>query len=562
MALRPTEIDELELSAYLDDELSSSERALIEAALRESAELRARLDDLRTVAQGLRGLPREILPREVADKIRASLGRGAITGVGRAAPHLRTISRIVQYSGFAACLLIAAMGGWWAGRWSTPVAAVGSSQLAREVKTETTSPEPDARREVADPPNIAIALPPAVSDSAADAGGPPGGASNAANSGTPAIAFEAEVSPDRRTGTRVGAALRAEPDESSALPTLEIVVAPSNRRSQIEALSVANSVLATAEFAPDQPAQPAANTMALIVPGATGEATSEIETNSRTASALLSQLEAALPNRVRFAIAGDASARDTIHDLAMRLRDDATSRDRMRAFAEGSPLNADSDGLGAEAFASRYFARQKERTTPDRSEPAGISQAGGTGGRDHEVRVEPQRPASPPAAPMGAASSRTSAPPTGPIRRHRDGSIDWSEPRIRRLADRAKIEESEAKRILEDLLAESPETDAPAQPAAVPTSASSDEPRDKGGMGRTAAAPAETEGGEPSGAPHAAAATSPANAVLQDAALHRLTKQAAGAAPAPTSMPASPIRLKLRIMPAASDAPASRSSSR
>jgi hypothetical protein len=60
--------DEL-LSAYIDDELSADERALVEARLATDPAAQQSLDQLRSVSQSVRSLPKEPAPRDLQDSV-------------------------------------------------------------------------------------------------------------------------------------------------------------------------------------------------------------------------------------------------------------------------------------------------------------------------------------------------------------------------------------------------------------------------------------------------------------------------------------------------------------
>jgi anti-sigma factor RsiW len=63
------ELDDELLSAYLDDELSEAERAIVEARLAADPAARQTLEELRRVSQAVRGLPQASLPRDLAESI-------------------------------------------------------------------------------------------------------------------------------------------------------------------------------------------------------------------------------------------------------------------------------------------------------------------------------------------------------------------------------------------------------------------------------------------------------------------------------------------------------------
>jgi anti-sigma factor RsiW len=67
------------LSGYLDDELTAEERAEVEARLETSPELRAELDEIRTVRDAVRSLPRRDAPAGFWDTVAANVETAAAT---------------------------------------------------------------------------------------------------------------------------------------------------------------------------------------------------------------------------------------------------------------------------------------------------------------------------------------------------------------------------------------------------------------------------------------------------------------------------------------------------
>jgi hypothetical protein len=63
------DLDDELLSAYLDDELSADERALVEARLTADPAAQQSLEQLRNVAQSVRSLPKESAPRNLQDSV-------------------------------------------------------------------------------------------------------------------------------------------------------------------------------------------------------------------------------------------------------------------------------------------------------------------------------------------------------------------------------------------------------------------------------------------------------------------------------------------------------------
>lgn len=63
------EFDDELLSAYLDDELSAEERALVESRLAADPAARQALEQLRNVSQTVRGLPQEVVGRDLRESI-------------------------------------------------------------------------------------------------------------------------------------------------------------------------------------------------------------------------------------------------------------------------------------------------------------------------------------------------------------------------------------------------------------------------------------------------------------------------------------------------------------
>ncbi len=95
-----------QLSAYLDEELSPSERKRVQEALDESPELLAELDELRSTRKLLRALPLECADDDFALRVMAAAERGHL--VGATAPHEQHHAfPWVRHLATAAVLLIA-----------------------------------------------------------------------------------------------------------------------------------------------------------------------------------------------------------------------------------------------------------------------------------------------------------------------------------------------------------------------------------------------------------------------------------------------------------------------
>ena len=75
-------VDHDELSAYLDDELDTTERAALEQRLAESPELRAELDEVRTARDATRGLPTHEAPAGFWDDVIAGVRDADVDAVG------------------------------------------------------------------------------------------------------------------------------------------------------------------------------------------------------------------------------------------------------------------------------------------------------------------------------------------------------------------------------------------------------------------------------------------------------------------------------------------------
>lgn len=101
------------VSAYLDGEVTSEERVLVESAMSQSAELRQLYQDLQSLQLDLRSLPRHQLGTDFAQRITDRIGREAVQPAARVTPsRQRTNWRRVQAAvamavSIAAVLLIA-----------------------------------------------------------------------------------------------------------------------------------------------------------------------------------------------------------------------------------------------------------------------------------------------------------------------------------------------------------------------------------------------------------------------------------------------------------------------
>jgi hypothetical protein len=74
------------ISAYLDGEVTSEERVLVESAMSKSAELRQLYQDLRSLQVDLRSLPRHQLGTDFAQRITDRIGRDAVRPAARIEP--------------------------------------------------------------------------------------------------------------------------------------------------------------------------------------------------------------------------------------------------------------------------------------------------------------------------------------------------------------------------------------------------------------------------------------------------------------------------------------------
>ena len=114
------ELNDSLLSAYLDDQLSSDERAAVEARLRESAEHRQALAELRQLRESFQALPRYELGDDFSSRVIEAALLAAQREAADRAPVARTGRRWAYVAGavaaVAACLLvIVQLGGFGVG---------------------------------------------------------------------------------------------------------------------------------------------------------------------------------------------------------------------------------------------------------------------------------------------------------------------------------------------------------------------------------------------------------------------------------------------------------------
>ncbi len=184
----PDEARAEQLSAYLDDELSPSERAEVEAALAGDAELRDRLEDLRAVRVALRSLAAVRAPRSFALTAPPVQRRGM--------PRLELATRVAT-AAVAAAFVVALVlpgGGRSETVTSAPAGGFGAASKAAAPATAT----PGMRTFAAPAPQLAT--PPAAA--------PTGSASRAATLAA-STASTAPTAPEAATATPAGPEARA-----------------------------------------------------------------------------------------------------------------------------------------------------------------------------------------------------------------------------------------------------------------------------------------------------------------------------------------------------------------
>lgn len=114
-------IVEEQLSAYLDGELSDTERAEVERVLAADAEARAMLDSLRHTAELVQRLPRRHAPDTLIDDLSARIEREQLLrGAEVATPGARTRRSVWPMLATAAVVMFAAGAGFWVFRELTP----------------------------------------------------------------------------------------------------------------------------------------------------------------------------------------------------------------------------------------------------------------------------------------------------------------------------------------------------------------------------------------------------------------------------------------------------------
>jgi hypothetical protein len=88
---RAPDIDDEELSAFLDGELDAAREAAVRAALAEDPALRARLEALGAVDEGLRALPGRPVPEDLHDRLRARIRADASPPARARGPRRRRL---------------------------------------------------------------------------------------------------------------------------------------------------------------------------------------------------------------------------------------------------------------------------------------------------------------------------------------------------------------------------------------------------------------------------------------------------------------------------------------
>jgi hypothetical protein len=126
---------EADLSAFLDGELSEDRASRVQQALKESAEARRLLEQLRTTQRALRSLPRLSAPPELAERLRQAFERRVAKPQARATDLLRIIRIYGAWTATAAAVLLA----FAAGRYSVEVPAVRTPSASEGITTRTPS---------------------------------------------------------------------------------------------------------------------------------------------------------------------------------------------------------------------------------------------------------------------------------------------------------------------------------------------------------------------------------------------------------------------------------------
>lgn len=131
------------LSAYLDGELDLKQTNLVERALRESAEARAVLADLKAAAGALHGLPRHAAPNTIVDEVQAQIERMALIEVSSssAPPWAARRSPWKPALSLAAMLTFVVCGTWLVSRVYRADDAAKSPRF-ENVTAEIASPSP------------------------------------------------------------------------------------------------------------------------------------------------------------------------------------------------------------------------------------------------------------------------------------------------------------------------------------------------------------------------------------------------------------------------------------
>lgn len=117
------------LSAYLDGEVTATERAEAQRLLESNSAARELLEDLRRNTSALQSLPRTTAPIEIAERVRQRIERGELVEAGDSTVADHTGSPWFRFVAMAATLALVVAGVWFVANLQPPVTPGESQSL-------------------------------------------------------------------------------------------------------------------------------------------------------------------------------------------------------------------------------------------------------------------------------------------------------------------------------------------------------------------------------------------------------------------------------------------------